>query len=332
MTGASGPSTLTNARLTRELESERPSLVAYCYRMLGSPFEAEDAVQEMSLRAWRSFDGFEGRSSVRSWLHRIATNVCLDMLRARKRRLRPMDLGPARPPVESAEDLTTRPEVTWLEPLPDNLVAEGSDPLEHAVSRESVRLAFVAALQRLPARQRAVLILSDVMQWRASEVAELLETTTASVNSTLQRARAALKGNVPSDRARRSEMDEAKSELLARYVRAFERYDFDELTKVIRADAIQSMPPYELWLSGREDMFHWWLGVGIGCRGSRMLPAGTANGSPAYGQYKPSPSGKGYEPWALQVIEVAPDGVEEITFFLSTERLFPLFSLPLHLD
>jgi RNA polymerase sigma-70 factor, ECF subfamily len=311
-----------------ELDQHRAELTAYCYRMLASPFEAEDAVQETFLRAFRGMERFEGRAAMKTWLHRIATNVCLDMLRGRKHRVRPMDLGPAREPIEANLNVPT--EVTWLEPIPDTLIAPQPDPSEIAASRESVRLAFVAALQHLPPRQRAVLILCEVMQWSANEVAELLETSSASVNSALQRARATLK-TTPTE-ATPSRMDDAQRALLARYVEAFERYDLTLLTKVIREDAHQSMPPYDLWLQGREDMFRWWFGAGIGCKGSRMLPAGSANGSPAYGQYKPSATGKGHEPWALQVIELTPTGVGEITFFLDTQRLFPLFGLPLQLE
>jgi len=313
----------------QELDQHRAELTAYCYRMLASPFEAEDAVQETFLRAFRGMERFEGRAAMKTWLHRIATNVCLDMLRGRTHRVRPMDLGPAREPIES--NLNVPAEVTWLEPIPDTLIATQPDPSEIAASRESVRLAFVAALQHLPPRQRAVLILCEVMQWTANEVAELLDTSAASVNSALQRARATLK-TTPIENPTRPAMDEAQRALLARYVEAFERYDLTLLTKVIREDAHQSMPPYDLWLSGRDDMFRWWFGVGIGCKGSRLVPAGTANGSPAYGQYKPSATGTGYEPWALQVIELTPTGVGEITFFLDTQRIFPLFGLPLHLD
>jgi RNA polymerase sigma-70 factor (ECF subfamily) len=311
-----------------ELDQHRAELTAYCYRMLASPFEAEDAVQETFLRAFRGIERFEGRAAMKTWLHRIATNVCLDMLRGRKHRVRPMDLGPPREPIEA--NLKVPSEVTWLEPIPDTLIAPQPDPSEIAASRESVRLAFIAALQHLPPRQRAVLILCEVMQWSAAEVAELLETSSASVNSALQRARATLKTAPRSKPA--PAMDAEQRALLKRYVEAFERYDITLLTKVIREDAHQSMPPFDLWLSGRDDMFRWWFGVGIGCKGSRLLPAGTANGSPAYGQYKPSATGRGHEPWALQVIELTPTGVGEITFFLDTQRLFPLFGLPLQLD
>ena len=318
-----------DADLGRLLDAHRADLVGYCYRMLASPFEAEDAVQETMLRAWKAYDKFEGRAALRTWLHRIATNVCLDMLRSKQHRARPMDLGPAREPIEA--NLKTLPEVTWIEPIPDTLVASDQGPEQSAMAKESVRLAFVAALQHLPAKQRAALILCEVMSWKAAEVAELLEMSVAGVNSALQRARATLKtGDV--DESRATIVDEKKRDMLKRYVEAFERYDVSLLTDVIRADAKQSMPPFDLWLQGRDDMFRWWFGAGIGCKGSRVIPAGTANGSPAFGQYKPSATGSGYEPWALQVVELTPEGVGEITFFLDTAKLFPLFGLPPRLD
>jgi RNA polymerase sigma-70 factor (ECF subfamily) len=308
-----------------QLEQYRAELTAYCYRMLASPFEAEDAVQETMLRAWRNIDSFEGRASLRSWLYRIATNVCLDMLAGRERRARPMDLGPAQEPIES--NLHTLPETTWIQPVPDSLVAEG-DPADVTVTRETIRLAFVAALQHLPPRQRAVLILCEVLRWKASEVAELLETSVASVNSALQRARTTLEATDVSASETSPSVDEADSELLARYVAAFEAYDIDALTSLIKEDAKQSMPPFDMWLHGRDDIFAWWLGPGIGCRDSRVIPVESANGSPAFGQYKPSPDG-GHEPWALQVLEVEDGQIVELTFFLDTETLFPLFGLPL---
>ena len=307
--------------LEHRLEQHRAELTAYCYRMLASPFEAEDAVQETFIRAWKGFDGFEGRSALRSWLYRIATNVCLDMAKGRERRARPMDLGPAREPV--FENLATRPETTWLEPVP-------ADPAEVALERDTIRLAFVAALQHLPPRQRAALILCEVLRWQASEAAELLDTSVASVNSALQRARATLEHADLS--ASSPDLDDADRELLERYVKAFERYDIEALTALIHEDATQSMPPYDLWLSGRDDIFAWWLGPGIGCSGSRVLPAPFANGSPAYGQYKPSETGSGYDPWALQVLELSGGRIVELTFFLDTERLFPLFGLPPRLE
>ena len=281
------------------------------------------------VRAWRGLDRFERRAALRSWLYRIATNVCLDMLSGREGRARPMDLGPAREPVES--NLNALPEVTWIEPVPAGVVAPEGDPAEVAVAHETIRLAFVAALQHLPPRQRAVLILCEVLRWKAAEVAELLETSVASVNSALQRARATLDAT-DVDAAPTAELDDSDRELLARYVQAFEAYDMEALTSLIHEDATQSMPPYDLWLSGRQDIFEWWLGPGIGCRGSRVLPTVAANGSPAFGQYKPSESGSGFDPWALQVLEVSDGRIVELTFFLDTARVFPLFGLPPRLE
>jgi RNA polymerase sigma-70 factor (ECF subfamily) len=320
---------LTAAPAAGTLEQHRVELTGFCYRMLGSAFEAEDAVQETLIRAWRGLDRFEGRAALRSWLYRIATNVCLDMLRGRERRARPMDLGPARAPV--AANLTALPEATWIQPMPDALVVPEGDPAEVTVARETVRLAFVAALQHLPPRQRAVLILCEVLRWQATEVAELLETSVASVNSALQRARATRAAADVRSGEPAATLDEADRALLDRYVAAFEAYDIDTLTSLIREDATQSMPPYDLWLHGRDDIFAWWLGPGIGCSGSRLVPVAAANGSPAYGQYKPAPAG-GYEPWALQVIELSAGHIVELGFFLDTETLFPLFGLPARLD
>ncbi len=313
--------------LEARLEQHRVELTAYCYRMLGSPFEAEDAVQETFLRAWRSFERFEGRSALRSWLYRIATNVCLDLLNGRNRRARPMDLGPAREP--EVANLQTLPEATWIEPVPDGRVLPEGDPAEVAVEREAVRLAFVAALQQLPPRQRAVLILREVLRWSAAETAELLETSVASVNSALQRARATLEAGRDETAEQAHDLDEADSALLERYVEAFERYDMEALTSLIHEDATQSMPPYDLWLRGRDDILEWWFGPGKTCRNSRVVPTLAANGSPAFGQYRPVPGGEGYEPWALQVVELSGGRIAELTFFLDTKRIFPLFGLPL---
>ena len=291
MTRVQGPSRTATAErdeLTPRFEEHRRELTGYSYRMLGSAFEAEDAVQETYIRAWRGFDRFEGRAALRSWLYRIATNVCFDMLSGRERRARPMDLGPAQAPVES--NLHTLPETTWIQPMPSGLVVPEGDPADVAVARETIRLAFVAALQHLPPRQRAVLILCEVLRWQASEVAELLETSVASVNSALQRARGTLAAGDVSEATTPAELGEAERELLARYVAAFEAYDMDALTSLIREDATQSMPPFDLWLKGRDDILTWWFGPGIGCRGSRLVPTVSANGSPAYGQYKPAPT------------------------------------------
>jgi RNA polymerase sigma-70 factor (ECF subfamily) len=309
------------------LEQHRAELTAYCYRMLGSAFEAEDAVQETLIRAWRGLDRFEGRAALRSWLYRIATNVCLDMLASRERRARPMDLGPALT-ADTALGAAL-PEDRWVEPIPDARVTPtGGDPAEVTVLRESIRLAFVAALQYLPPRQRAVLILREVLQWQATEVAELLETTVASVNSALQRARATLAAKELDASTEPNPMDDKQRALLARYVDAFERYDMSSLTSLLHEDARWNMPPYELWLQTHEDIRNWCLGQGIGCRGSRLVPT-VANGSPAFGQYKPNASGDGYEPWSLQVLEISDGRISGITFFLDTARIFPLFGLPL---
>ena len=314
--------------LERRLEQHRSELTGYCYRMLGSSFDADDAVQETLVRAWRAYDRFEGRSAFRSWLYRIATNVCLDMLDGRRRRARPMDLGPA-----STADTALGPalsDAAWVEPIPDSVVVPGGgDPADVAVARESIRLAFVSALQRLPPRQRAVLILREVLRWRASEVAELLETSVASVNSALQRARATLAAS-DEDQAPAEPLDAEQQALLARYVDAFERYDMDSLTALLHEDATWNMPPYELWLRTHEDVRAWCLGPGIGCRGSRLVPT-MANGSPAFGQYKPAPGG-GLEPWSLQVLEISGGRIAGITFFLDTARFFPRFGLPDRLD
>jgi len=322
-------SSATSAPAFGELEAHRRELTAHCYRMLGSPFEAEDAVQDTLLRAWRSIDRFEGRSSVRSWLYRIATNVCLDMLDGRKRRARPMDLGPALAPIEA--NLQPFPDEDWVQPIPDTLVATDGDPADVIVGRESIRLAFVAALQHLPPRQRAALILCEVLQWKAAEAAELLGMTVAGVNSALQRARATLAERELSSSAAGARLEAADREILDRYVKAFERYDMDALAEVIHEDATQSMPPFSLWLEGRDDILSWFVGPGDGCRGSRLIPTANANGLPAFGQYKPDPDG-GHMPWALHVVEMDHDGAVELTFFLDTATLFPLFGLPERLD
>jgi RNA polymerase sigma-70 factor (ECF subfamily) len=321
---------VASGELEQQLEGQRRALTGYCYRVLGSPFEAEDAVQETMLRAWRGFDHFEGRAALRSWLFRIATNVCLDILKGRERRALPMDFGPAREPVEA--NLHTRPEVTWIEPIPDSALAGETDPADVAVAHEAIKLAFVAALQRLPPRQRAVLILCEVLRWQAGEVSQLLDTSVASVNSALQRARATLAASAIRPEDTVPPTDEAQRALLARYVAAFERYDLNALTAVIKADARQSMPPFDMWLDGRDDILAWMFGPGIGCRGSRLVPVASTNGTVAFGQYKPSESGSGFDPWALQVLEFDNGEIVEFTFFLDTARLFPMFVLPARLD
>jgi RNA polymerase sigma-70 factor (ECF subfamily) len=307
-----------------ELEEYRRPLTGYCYRMLGSAFEADDAAQETIVRAWKNIDSFEGRSAVRSWLYRIATNVCLDMLRGRQRRARPMDMGPSHP--ADGEIGAQLPENLWVTPVPDDRVlpADGN-PEDVALARESIRLAFVAALQHLPARQRAVLILREVLRWQASEVADLLDTTVASVNSALQRARATLAGKDLSSPPPAEVMSPAQQDLLARYVEAFERYDITALVALLHDDAVMSMPPYDFWLRGPVEMGKWFLGQGIGCCGSRLV-ATAANGQAAFGSYRPSPDG-GWEPWAIQVIDVAGGRIVGHHNFLDTD-LFAFFGLP----
>jgi RNA polymerase sigma-70 factor, ECF subfamily len=312
-----------------KLEIYRRELTGYCYRMLGSAFEAEDAVQDTLLRAWQAADRFEGRSSVRSWLYRIATNVCLDMLRGRSRRARPMELGPACPPEESSLSQVL-PEGSWVSPIADDrILPEDSDPAEIAVARETIRLAFVTALQHLPPRQRAALILCEVLRWQAAEAADLLGTSVAAVNSALQRARATLSALQSDSTAASAEGADDNAELLARYVAAFESYDINALVSLLHEDAVQSMPPYAMWLRGAHDIGAWLTGPGSACAGSRLVPV-TASGSPAFGQYRVDPDG-GHAPWALQVLEISDGKITGFHAFLDTGELFPAFGLPSHL-
>ncbi|MFD5517811.1 sigma-70 family RNA polymerase sigma factor [Streptomyces sp. NPDC127066] len=324
--------TATTADLDVRLEKHRVELTGYCYRMLGSSFEAEDAVQDTMVRAWRSYDKFEGRSSMRSWLYRIATNVCLDMLNAGNRRARPMDLTAPSPLARAA--LTPRPDNTWLEPMPDGRVLPTTDdPAEAAVAKESVRLAFMAALQQLPPKQRAVLILREVLAWRASEVAELLGTTVASVNSALQRARATLAENdgTGADAATSDPLDEEQQKLLERYVAAFEGYDMKALTALLHEDAVMTMPPFDLWLRGPQDITGFMTTLGAACADSRLVPV-EVNGLPGFAQYKPDEEAGGHTPWSVQVLEISKGRISGFHFFLDTARWFPLFGLPLRLD
>jgi RNA polymerase sigma-70 factor (ECF subfamily) len=309
------------------IEDHRRALTGYCYRMLGSGSEAEDAVQETVLRAWRRIDDLHDPGALRSWLYRIATNVCLDMLKSAQRRARPMDFGPA-----STADATIGPEIAehrWVQPIADDrVVPTDGDPSEITAARESIRLAFVAALQHLPPRQRVVLLLRDVLRWQASEVAELLDTSVASVNSALQRARATL-GERDLSGARVDAVDDQQRDLLDRYVDAFERYDIPAFVELLHEDALQSMPPYELWLQGRDELGKWMLGTGIGCKDARLLPT-WANGCPAFGNYRVDPEG-GHTPFAIQVLHVQDGRIAAVHHFLYPE-LFPSFGLPTHLD
>jgi RNA polymerase sigma-70 factor, ECF subfamily len=310
-----------------ELDTYRRELTGYCYRMLGSGFEAEDAVQETMIRAWRNIDRFEGRASLRSWLYRIATNVCLDMLQGPQRRARPMDLGPSSTAdTKLGPDL---PETTWIQPIPDaSVVPIDGDPADVAAARDTIRLAFVAALQHLPPRQRAVLILREVLRWHATEVGELLEMTVASVNSALQRARATL-ASLDIESAKAPAMSDQDEELVARYMDAFERYDINSLVSLLHEDATFSMPPHELWLVGPEEVAKWHLGQGRKCRGSRVVPT-RANGCIGYGAYHPTENGP-FLPFALVVVETSNGGISGVHNFLFPE-LFAAFGLPASLD
>jgi RNA polymerase sigma-70 factor (ECF subfamily) len=311
------------------LERYRPALTGHCYRMLGSVVDAEDAVQEAMLRAWKSIDRFKEQSSLKTWLYRIATNVCLDTLSAtERRRVRPVELSDTPGVVRDDLVLAQRPREQWVEPIPDAaaLPAAGEcDPEERAILRESIRLAFVAALQYLPPRQRAVLLLTQVLSWSAAEVAGSLDMSVAAVNSALQRARATLEARNPAVVPRALSAEQA--ELVRRYVEAFERYDVDALTTLLHEEATLSMPPYDLWLRGHESIARWLLGFGIGCKGSRLVPVEACGGMPAFAQYRRG----GAEPWALMVLEVQGDRVASMTSYLDVETLFPRFGLPMRL-
>jgi RNA polymerase sigma-70 factor (ECF subfamily) len=317
----------TDTHVESVLEEHRRELTGYCYRMLGGGTEAEDAVQETLVRAWRGYEGFEGRSSLRSWLYRIATNVCVDMARSPQRRARPMALGPASRAAEAVLEEQLADE-RWVMPVLDRrVIALDADPADVAASRESVRLAFVAALQHLPARQRAVLILCEVLRWSAAETAELLETSVASVNSALQRARARLAERRGEDLDPLD--DPTHQDLLVRYVDAFERYDIDLLVTLLRDDVVLSMPPWNLWLQGPDDLAAWFLGPGHGCRGSRLVPL-EVNGTAGFGSYRQAGPGV-WEPFAVQVVEVAGGKITGHHNFLYPER-FAEFGLPARIE
>lgn len=317
--------TATAVPIEEELESHRRGLTGYCYRMLGSGSEAEDAVQETMVRAWRAADRLQERAALKSWLYRIASNVCFDMLDGSKRRAQPMDMGPAAP----ADAALGTPENTWIEPIAGaSVLAPESDPAELADSRETLRLAFVAALQHLPARQRAVLVLRDVLRWQASEVAELLDSSVASVNSALQRARATL-GDLDLDTSGPAVADGQEQQLLERYVEAFERYDIESLVTLLKEDAAFSMPPFPLWVQGPDAIRDFMLGTGAKCEGSRLLVT-SANGGPAVGIYNRAEDG-GFAPWAIVVLEFSDRRISGLHHFIYPET-FPAFGLPPRLE
>lgn len=300
------------------LEPFRTELTGYCYRMLGSGFEAEDAVQETLVRAWKA--GYDAeRASVRTWLYRIATNICIDMLRSPQRRALAVDLSPAAQP--GADIGAPLAEQVFVHPVPDALVL----PEDAAVRRETVRLAFVAALQHLPPLQRAVLILRDVLAWQAAEVAGLLDTTVASVNSALQRARATLKVVDPGEPLRPA--DQAQRSLLARYCAAFEQHDVETLVALLHEDATMSMPPFSWWLRGRDAIAAVLRVPGASCEGARLVPV-AANGSPAFWQTRPDENGV-HQPFGLVFLDVRDGLVTSSTTFLDAERLVRLFGPPM---
>jgi RNA polymerase sigma-70 factor (ECF subfamily) len=304
-----------------QLEPFRTALTGHCYRMLGSVTDAEDAVQETMVRAWQNLDRFEGRAALKTWLYRIATNVCLDALSDRSRRFRPMEEGEAGSP---DGQLITRPRNYWIEPIPNaRALPADASPLEKTMLRQSIRLAFVAALQHLPPRQRAALLLTEVLGWSAAEVAECVEMTVAAVNSALQRARATL----VSLNVGRADRDEPEKALVDRYVEAFHRYDVDALVSLLREDAVMSMPPYAFWLRGPEAIRDWLGGRGSICRGSRLVPV-EASGTLAFAQYHAGGPGGSFLPWCIVVLESVDGRIASWNSFLDTETLFPKFGLP----
>ena len=312
---------------TFQFETYRPALLGHCYRMLGSTFDADDAVQETMIRAWRAYDRFDGRASLKSWLYRIATNVCLDELNRRGRRARPIDEGSAAPGAPPVEALTQKSGSYWIEPILDAEIATtDAGPEEKASLRQSVRIAFVAALQKLPPKQRAALLLAEVLECPVAEVAETLDLSIASVNSALQRARGSL-AKRSSDQP--ADLTPSQRKMLERYVAAFESYDVAGLVQLMKQEVTFCMPPYSLWLQGPLDVQTWMLGLGSGCRGSRLVPT-FACGWPAFAQYRPEPTG-GHKAWALIVLELAGEQIAGVNSFLDVHRLFPRFGFPLEL-
>ncbi|WP_299164936.1 sigma-70 family RNA polymerase sigma factor [uncultured Arthrobacter sp.] len=317
----------SNEVTAQGLEAYRRELTGYCYRMLGSGSEAEDAVQETMIKAWNGRRDFNRRSSARTWLYKIAHNVCIDMLRSPQRRARPMELGPATPTSEAVLGAPL-PENAFVQPIADSKVIDlTADPADVALARESIRLAFVAALQHLPPLQRSVLILCEVLAWKASEAAALLEQTVAAVNSALQRARKTLAAR--REPALMSTMDSRHTALLEQYVEAFESYNIDRLVSLLRQDVVLSMPPFNLWLTGPDNCAAWFLGQGIVCKDSRLIPV-MVNGTAGFGAYHSVAPGV-WEPFAIQVIETRDGRIVGHHNFLYPE-LFNAFGLPDRVD
>jgi RNA polymerase sigma-70 factor (ECF subfamily) len=307
-------------------EPYRRELLAHCYRMLGSVHDAEDLVQETYLRAWRAYDRFEERSSLRTWLYRIATTACLTALESRNRRPLPSGLGA--PSADPEAELAQQPEVPWLEPIPDAMVDGGpADPATIVTSRESIRLALIAALQHLPPRQRAVLILREVLKWRAAEVAELLDTTPTAVNSVLQRARAQISLVGPTEDAVTEPTSPGQRELLKRYVAAFEDYDIDALVELFSAEAVWEMPPFTGWYQTPEAIGRL-ISTQCPAQGPgdmRLIPT-EANGQPAFGLYMRD-GGGAHRAFQLQVVHITAAGVDHVVAFFDTS-MFATFGLP----
>jgi RNA polymerase sigma-70 factor (ECF subfamily) len=297
--------------------------------MLGSVVDAEDAVQEAMLRAWKGLDRFQEQASVGTWLYRIATNVCLDALAASgRRRLRPLETSEAPGEVRDGMALPKRPAEEWVEPIPDAMALpapEECDPERRAILRESIRLAFVAALQYLPPRQRAALLLTQVLNFSAAEAAEALEMSVPSLNSALQRARATLAARNPAVVPRALSDEQAR--LVARYVEAFEAYDVAALTRLLHEEATMSMPPFDLWLRGHDSIARWLSTFGSGCQGSRLVPVEACGGTPAFAQYRDG----GATAWAILMLDVDGDRITGMTSYLDVETLFPRFGLPMRL-
>ena len=308
----------------------RRELLAHCYRMTGSLHDAEDLVQETYLRAWKSFKGFEGKSSVRTWLYRIATNTCLTALDGRNRRPLPTGLGG--PASDPNDGITERHEIAWLEPLPEAPREDPSDPSVIAESRESVRLAFIAALQHLPPRQRAVLVLREVLQWKAAEVGEAIGASTAAVNSLLQRARAQLDEIAPTrDDEPAAPESPMAAEMLAKYISAFEAYDMDKLVELFTADAVFEMPPFDGWYQGPADIV---MLSKNHCPAEkagdmRFLPA-IANGQPLAALYMRNPESGAHEAFQLHVLDIRAGGIAHVVAF-KEDGLFRKFGLPAEL-
>lgn len=317
---------MIDTTVEQQFENLKPKLTSYCYRMLGSIDDADDAVQDTFIRAWLNWSSFRQESSYQTWLYRIASNVCLDKLRQAKRRTLPVDLsGPAASIVEPRETL---PESSWIWPTPD----AADHPEESYMRRDTLQLCFIALLQKLPPRQRAVLILKDVFEWSAKEIADTLGMSPAAVNSALQRARETMeRAQLRSDEY--SMMDEEPDrDLLSQYVQAFERFDIDALVSLFHEEGCLSMPPFPMWVQGKDNVAQFYALTRWHCIGSRFIPVTLNGGYPAYAQYVPSSSDPSFlVPWGIQVVEIKHGRIFHVQNFIN-EKLFSRFGLPERLD